>query len=117
MNAGMDDKHDFGAADRRLLAATAIGPLAALTNLCLSDALAPAACEHGSKLILHSSALAFFLIALAGVLLARRGLRERNHTPPGRPHWMAVVAVWLSIGSALVIAAMEIPNLLLRSCD
>jgi hypothetical protein len=129
-------KTDFRAHDRWLVVALNLGPLAALTNLAVSYALAPETCIRDSKLLLHVSAGVFFVLALAAVFIARRALvagqrltvdgntgaagpSTANRQPPTeeRTRWMANAAISLSIASAVLIVAMEIPNLILRSCD
>src|SRR4051794_13310906 len=116
MNA--NERTDFKSGDRVRLFALAIGPLAALTNLYVSDVLAPTSCEQGSKLLLHVCAGVFALLALTGSLIGRRDLGPAAGNEAHDPsRWLGVVAFYLSIGSALVILAMEIPNVILRSCD
>ena len=116
-------KTDFRPLDKWLTFTLVLGPLAALTNLTVSYTLVPESCERGSNALLHVSALAFFAACLGGALIAWR-IGER-FTPDGpvpdrmieRTRWLAVAGVVLCIFSALVILAMEIPNLILRSCD
>src|SRR4051794_36113452 len=116
MNA--DDQSDFKSGDRARIFALAIGPLAALANLYVSDTLAPTSCEQGSKLLLHACAGVFALLALTGSLIVRRDLASAAVNEAHDPsRWLGVVAFCLSIGSAIVILAMEIPNVILRSCD
>ncbi|MCU1245277.1 MAG: hypothetical protein JWN02_1187 [Acidobacteria bacterium] len=120
MSVPNDEKREFTAGDRWLTLAVFLGPLAALANLTICNSLVPTACEDGSKTMLHVVAAATFLIALAGALIGRA--HRRVATLPAtrvqeRSRWMALTAVWLSIGSAIAIVAMEIPNLILRSCD
>lgn len=102
----------------RLVFAMLIGPLAALSNLAISDALAPTACERGSMLMLHVCAAVSLLLALTGSAIGRRAVVTQTDMLARDPsHWMAVAAFYLSIGSSLAIIAMEIPNWILRSCD
>lgn len=108
-------KTDFRSQDRWLTVAFVLGPLAALTNLTVSYVLVPESCARGTKLWLHVSAAVFFAVCLAGALLAWRfANRFAGHE---RTRWVALSGVILSLFSALVILAMEIPNLILRSCD
>ncbi|HEV7488138.1 MAG TPA: hypothetical protein VGQ65_20890 [Thermoanaerobaculia bacterium] len=116
MNA--DDRREFSAGDRARLFALAVGPIAVLANLFVSDFLAPSACEHGSKLLLHLCAGVFAVLALTGSLIGRRVVASRElMAAPNPSRWLGVVAFYLSIGSAIAIVAMEIPNVILRSCD
>jgi hypothetical protein len=120
MSIPNDEKRELTAGDRWLMLAVFLGPLAALANLTIADSLVPTACANGSKTMLHAVAAACFLIALMGAVIGRA--HRRFTTSPAsrveeRARWMALTAVWLSIGSAVAIVAMEIPNLILRSCD
>jgi hypothetical protein len=120
MTTQSDEKRNFTSAERWLSFAALLGPLAALTHLSVSDALVPTACAHGSKAMLHASAAAFLVIALAGAAIGWRACRRYASAPlDGEDHrrWLAVAAVCLSISSAVAIIAMEIPNVILRSCD
>lgn len=111
-------KTDFRAHDRWLVVALNLGPLAALSNLMVSYSLAPESCMRGSKLILHVSAAAFFLLALVAAFIARRVAPSTASDPlQERTQWLANAAITLSIASAVLIIAMEIPNLILGSCD
>jgi hypothetical protein len=114
----MDAPHkrmtDFHKGDRLLLFALVLGPMAALIQLTTSYALVPSACANGSKAMLHITSTAFFAVALIGAWIGRRAHRPANDE---RTRWMALVATILSISSALLIVAMEIPNVILRSCD
>jgi hypothetical protein len=114
-------KTDFRAHDRWLVVALNLGPLAAVGNVIVSYALAPESCTQGSKLLLHLTSAVFFVLALGAVFMARRvGMRMQTPAVDAlheRMHWMVNAAVVLGLGSALVILAMEIPNLILRSCD
>jgi hypothetical protein len=113
-----NDGAEFKGSGPVYLLAVAIGPIAALTNLFLSDLLAPSACEQGSKFLLHLCAAMCALLASTGGLIGRRAVTAGQfvaETDPSR--WLDVVAFYLSIGSVMAIIAMEIPNLILRSCD
>jgi hypothetical protein len=116
MNA--DERTDFRSGDRTRLFALAVGPIAALSNLFVSNLLAPSTCEHGSKLLLHLCAGAFVVLALIGSLIGRRLVASHEvMAAPNPSRWLGIAAFYLSIGSAIAIVAMEIPNLILRSCD
>jgi cytochrome bd-type quinol oxidase subunit 2 len=107
------EKTDFRPRDRWLTYAFLVGPLAALTQLTVMYTLVPEACEQQSKMMLHASSLAFFILALTGAWIGWRDRQAGNE----RTRWLAVAVILLSLGSALVIVALEIPNLILRSCD
>jgi uncharacterized membrane protein len=115
------EKTDFRTSDRWLVFAFTLGPLAALSNLVVAYALVPTACEHGAKTLLHATTVAFLIVALAGALIGRHYQRKCNEPdaflPVERSRWLAIVAIVLSIASAIIIVAMEVPNVLLRSCD
>jgi hypothetical protein len=115
-------KTDFQARDRWLMFAFALGPMAVLSHLFLSYSLVPSACAQGSKAMLHVSALGFFLVALIGASIGwhyhgRFARADEGMLSQERTRWLALTATILSIGSAVVIVAMEIPNVILRSCD
>lgn len=114
-------KTDFRGHDKWLVFALNLGPLAALTNLTLSYTLAFESCARGSKLMLHVCAAVFFVIALLGAFLAHRVGRKIGEPNADALHertqWLVNAAIILGIGSAVLIVAMEIPNLILRSCD
>jgi hypothetical protein len=114
-------KTEFHTRDRWLTFAFALGPMAALGNLVAGYALVPTACAQASKTMLHVSTAAFFVVALIGALIGWRyhnAFAETDGTLwQERTRWVSMVVTVLSIGSALVIVAMEIPNVILRSCD
>jgi hypothetical protein len=114
-------KTDFRSHDRWLSFTFVVGPLAVLGNVATSYILAPESCTRGSKLILHMSALAFFLIALSGAVIARWvGARVPDVELPDlrdRIRWLFNASVVLALGSAVAVIGTEIPNLILWSCD
>jgi 4-hydroxybenzoate polyprenyltransferase len=114
-------KTDFRPLDRWLVIALNLGPLSALTNLMVSYVLAEESCLRGSKLILHVTAGVFFALALAGGAIAWRVAQKIGDAEIDALHertrWLASAAIVLAIASAVLIVAMEIPNLILRSCD
>lgn len=112
--AEKEPKTDFRTSDRWLMFGLVLGPLAALANLTVSYSLVQTACERGSKLILHTSMVAFFIVSLIGALIGRR---YAHPTAGDRTRWLASVTIYLALASAVVILAMEIPNVILRSCD
>jgi hypothetical protein len=120
MTKSREEKSEFTGRDRLLLFAFALGPLACLTDLVVSYSLVQTACARGSKLMLHISTLAFLLLSLCSALVGWRLLRsvgaeltEREE----RTRWLSTVTIALALTSAMVILAMGIPNLILRSCD
>ena len=114
-------KTDFRSHDRWLVATFAAGPVSALANLTLSYFLTPESCQQGTKLWLHASAASFILVSVVSAVIARRiaaGFPELSDDPlTERTRWQSNAALVLSIASIVLIAAMEIPNLVLRSCD
>ena len=114
-------KTDFHSGDRLLMFAFVLGPVAALLDQAVAYALVETACERGSKMILHASMLVFFLVALSAALIGRRYSHEVDEGTGvlslERTRWLAAVTFYLGIASAIVIVAMEIPNVILRSCD
>lgn len=117
----MREKSEFRPRDRWLTYAFLIGPLAALAHLTVMYTLVPTACEQDSRALLHGSTAAFLAIALSGALAAwRSGAEFRDaggDVSRERSRWQAVAALALSIGSMLVIAALELPNVILRNCQ
>jgi hypothetical protein len=115
-----EQKTEFRTRDRWLLFALWAGPMAALTNLTVNYTLAAEACDRGSKTMLHLITLVFLLVALGSALLARHYHKQCEGAEGvlwmERTRWFALVAMVLSIASAVVIVAMEVPNLLLGSC-
>lgn len=120
------EKTEFGPRDRWLTYAFLIGPLAALAQLTVMYTLVPTACERASRAMLHGSTAAFLVIALSGALVGSRALASRSVTEfrdaggdvsRERSHWLAVAATALSIGSMIVIVALELPNVILRNCQ
>jgi len=114
-------KTDLRSGDRLLIFAFILGPLAALSDLGVAYTLVPTACSHGSKMILHVTTVACLIVALAAALIGRHYLNE--HDQPDsilwieRTRWMAMAATLLGIAAAIIIIALEIPNVILRSCD
>lgn len=116
-----EQKTELRARDRWLLVAFFLGPMAVLSHLSLAYSLVPSACAGGSKLKLHLSALVFLLLAGIGALIGwriyRRFAGEDAELWQERTRWLSVVVMALAVSSMIVIVAMEIPNLILRSCD
>jgi hypothetical protein len=116
-----ENKTEFHTRDRWLMFAFALGPLAALSHLLIAYALVPSSCANDSKAMLHVSAASFFLLTLLAALI---GWRYHDAFPDAegvlwkeRTRWFAMVVMVLGIAAAVMIVAMEIPNLILRSCD
>jgi MFS family permease len=114
-------KTDFRTHDKWLTFAFVLGPMAALSNLFVSYTLVPESCMRGTKMMLHVTAAASFASCLAGAFLASRiGSRFVERDPDllhERTRWVAISATILCLASALIIVAMELPNVILRSCD
>jgi hypothetical protein len=114
-------KTDFRPRDRWLTFAILLGPTAVLSHLDLSFSLISSSCERNSKMMLHVSAAVFFCIALCGALIGRHYYEHFANADDvlvgERTKWSSILAMVLSVGSLLIIIAMEIPNLILRSCD
>jgi hypothetical protein len=121
MTIAREEKSEFRSRDRWLLASVFVGPLSVLTNLTVSYSLVPTACREGTKMMLHLSALVFILLSLCGAFIGRHYARQCDDTGGvlwrERTLWLARVALVLALSSAVVIAAMEIPNLILGTCD
>jgi hypothetical protein len=117
----MEQKTEFQTRDRWLMFAFILGPLSVLTHLNVSYALVPISCARGDKMLLHLSTAVFLLLAAAAAVIGWR-IHGRFADGEGvlwreRTRWLSAVVVALSISSMVVILAMEIPNLILRSCD
>ena len=116
-----ETKREFHTRDRWLTFAFALGPMAALTHLVVAYALVPSACAQGSKTMLHASAATFFLVALLGAFIGWRYhgafANDEGMLWKERTRWVAFVVMILSLFSAMLIVAMELPNVILRSCD
>lgn len=113
-------KTDFRTHDKWLVFGLILGPMSALTNLMVSYSLAPESCVRGSKAILHLSFGAFLVLAALAAFIGwrmRRAFRPYEDDLHERTHWLANAVIVLGIASAVLIVAMEIPNLILRSCD
>lgn len=91
------------------------GPVAWALQLQATYSLAPTACTVESKLFLHLVSLGCLLLALGGAALARH--LGKGACAESRERFMAVSGVVLSLGFALVIVALEVPNWVLRVCD
>jgi hypothetical protein len=121
MGKPAEEKSEFRSRDRWLLVALLTGPIAVLTHLTLSYSLVPTSCANGTKTVLHLSSAFFLALILGAALMARqidqRCARENGALWIERTRWLARGAFVLAISSAVVIVAMEIPNLILRSCD
>ena len=115
------DKREFSTRDRWLTFALFVGPLAALIGQLTAYSLVPTACVNDSKRILHVTMAAFLVVALSGAAIGWRVYNALDETEGvlsrERARWVAMVAMVMSIMSAAVLVAMEIPNLILRSCD
>lgn len=116
-----EQKTEFRPRDRWLMFALWGGPLAVLSNLNVNYALVAEACDRGTKTMLHLFTLAFVLVALVCAAIGHRYYKECERSEEmlwrERTRWLALVATVMSLASVVVLIAMEIPNVLLRSCD
>jgi uncharacterized membrane protein YfcA len=121
MNQAPEEKRSFTTRDRWLTAAFVAGPWSALMDQMVNYSLSPTACEHGSKLLLHATSATSLLIALTGALIGLQAYRRdavlTSQLVERRTRWAALGAIALSLFGALVIVAMELPIVILRSCD
>ncbi len=119
MSKPKSEKTDFHGHDRWLTFAFILGPTAALTNLFVSYSLVSESCVRGTKTMLHITAAAFFVACLIGAALSWRTANwyADSDLRDERARWLAISGTILCIASALIIVAMEIPNVILRSCE
>ncbi len=117
----MEDKSDFRSPDRLLIFAFILGPMAALTHLGVSYTLVPTACAQQTKTILHLCTVAFLIVAAIAAAISWRiysGFADAEGVLSRvRIRWLSTMSLILAISSGVIILAMEIPNILLRSCD
>lgn len=116
-----EQKTEFRPRDRWLMVALWGGPLAVLSNLNANYALVAEACDRGTKLMLHLVTLAFVLVAFVCAAIGHRYYKQCEGADDvlwrERTRWFALVAMVLALSSVVVLLAMEVPNLLLGSCD
>jgi hypothetical protein len=103
------------------------GPVVWATLLETNYVLAYVSCEARHDWYLHAAVVvAVLIVALAGWLAWRSGPAEddqrRSHpvtsaTTESRSRWMSMAGVMLSAWFILVMLAMEIPILVLRTCQ
>ena len=105
------------------------GPVAFLLLLEYHYVLSYVACETRQTWFLHAAAaLAIALVAAAGIWAWRAGIDEpmtpEHASPPlseetsrQRVRWMVIAAALFSAWFIILIAAMEIPIVVLRVCD
>lgn len=110
-----EHKSEFQPRDRWLMFALILGPLSVLTHLNVSYVLVPTSCAQGDKMLLHLSTGVFLLLAAAAAFIGWR--IYGRFADAERTRWLSTFVIALSISSMVVILAMEIPNLILRSCD
>jgi hypothetical protein len=126
----MFSKHGIGHSEpldrssKRQLLAFAGGPAAVGLSMQVKTLTVNWACEHGSTLVLHASALAGIALAIASGLLAAREWRAAGGGWPddaggalGRSRFLTVIAMLLCAVSALVIVAQWIPDVVLHPCQ
>jgi len=116
-----EEKRNTRGADRLLLFAFTLGPMSALTNLGVCYSLVPTACARNSNAMLHASAAFFAILCLVSALIGRHYHAQCEETggmlSRERTRWLAFVTIVLGVSSFVVVVAMELPNVLLRSCQ
>lgn len=93
------------------------GPVAFAVAELTSYSLAPTACAAGTKWMLHLVSVLTLLVSLGGALLARSVGRDLPEEGSGRARFMALAGTAMGLGFALAIAALEVPNVVLRVCQ
>ena len=103
------------------------GPLVWSALLGINYVLSYVACETRQTWPLHlATAAAVAIVAAAGLVAWRAGPAENDQrrsapvtraTSESRARWMAIAGVLTSAFFILVILAMEIPIIVLRTCD
>jgi hypothetical protein len=103
------------------------GPVVWFALLETNYVLSYVACERRQTWMLHAAiAVAVLLVALSGWLAWGAGPAEddQRRSPPvtrdtseSRARWMSISGVVVSAWFILVILAMEIPIVVLRTCD
>jgi hypothetical protein len=113
----------------RLWSGMLAGPLVWLALLQTNYVLSYVACEQRQTWFLHVATLvAVMVVAAAGFLAWRAGHAPRQldepATPPvgaataaGRARWMALFAAITSMWFIIVILAMSVPVVVLRTCQ
>lgn len=108
--------------DWQIWLAILAGPFAWAGQLQVNYALAPTACEMGSRGPLHLVSLVALLVAAGGALLAHRwrrrlapGSTEQGETG-SRARFMALAGTVLSLFFALLVIAAEVPNWMIPPC-
>ena len=117
----MEEKTQFHPRDRWLVLAFILGPLSVLLDQSIMYTLVPQSCADGTKTILHIVTVVFLLITATAAVIAN-SIRVRFAETDGalwqdRTRWLATSALILSLGSMMVIVAMEIPNWVFGSCQ
>jgi hypothetical protein len=121
MSESGEQKRETRDRDRLLLFAFALGPLAALSNLAVCYTLVPTACARGSNTMLHASAAFFAILCLAAAFIGRHYHAQCGPSESllwrERTRWLSFATIILGVSSFVVVVAMELPNVLLRSCQ
>jgi hypothetical protein len=116
-----EQKTEFDTRDRWLLFALILAPSSVLAHLTVSYSLVPTSCAQGHKTLLHLSTCIFLLLAAGAAAIAWRIYGRFRDAEVElwreRTRWFSAFVMALAISSMVVILAMEIPNLILRSCD
>ena|SRR5438132_4735537 len=105
----------------RIWLALIIAPVLALTDQSVSLALAGWSCVHHMTVIPHAVHVVALLVTLVATVMALRLWRatvsaRTTNEALARRHFLAGVATAVGFLSAVVVAAMWIPNWMLSPC-
>lgn len=91
-------------------------PVAWLVHLATASALVPVACELDSVLIVHATTVVIGVLALGGILVARRnGAAGSDANSYAR--FLAVGGFWLGILFLALILLEGLPVFVLETCE
>lgn len=119
-----EQKSDFNGFDRRLTLLFVLPPVIWLTHLTVAYSLVPTACVVSNEAALH---VVTALALVANLVLTVRSWKHatvagRGSMDHGEPHdtrirFMAFGALIYGAFFTMLVAASEVPILMLRSCD
>lgn len=101
----------------RLVLALLTGPLAAAVDMTILYVLAARAQATASELSLHVASAVAFAVALVGAAYAFREKRTMHGDSDRSDRFLALLAIVLGAFFALLIAAFEVPSVVLRPSD
>lgn len=111
----------------RLWVGLLTGPVVWFALLEFNYAMSYVACESRTTWFLHTATLTSVVLIAGAAYVAWRAATpypDRRHSPPATPEtaesrrrWMAAAGVGLSLWFILVVLAMEIPILVLNTCQ